>query len=1499
LGFSCLLQGNDTLTIHCGGMLAEAGHRIAAVITRERRVRDWALSNGLATFEPGAALEAEADWFLSVANTEVIPDNVLARGRKGAINFHDGPLPRYAGLNAPVWALLNGEKTHGVTWHVIENGIDEGRIVAQRTFDIAPEDTALTLNARCFAAAIDCFGEVMAAVDAGLPMAMPQDLSLRSYFGLRDRPRAGAVLDFSRPAQEILRLVRALDHGDYRNPLAMPKLVTGGRTILVRGAERAEGSAAPGTVLAADTSSVTVAAQSGAVKLTGLSDAMGAPAGAGLAPGVRIARPDLERIDAALKAAIPGERAWEKRFHDYRPAIWCAPTEMEGTARFAVTGARERLAPAFAAAVSALSEYQPVDLALAAEGLPGALLGWRPFRFDATRPWGEACEALKEEIAAAMPGIPFDLPARIPELARRAMPDAALSAAGPVQGAALTLALDEGALHADLARISRAEAELIAARISHLASAEVADATPVSELPILPETERRMLLVDWNATDAEYARDICIHAHFEAQADRTPDAPALAYNDVELTYAELDRRANRLSHVLRSMGVGPGMPVGLHVRRSAELLVGALGILKAGGAYLPLDPAYPTDRIALYMEDSGTGVVVSESALPLDTNAQVLNIDTDPRLADAPDTRVESEVMASDLAYMIYTSGSTGRPKGVMVEHRNVSNFFTGMDARIQHRPGSVLLAVTSLSFDISVLELFWTLARGFKVVVSGEEKLAAGASAPAPNGKMDFSLFYWGNDDGVGRDRYGMLLDGARFADENGFCAVWTPERHFHAFGGLYPNPSVTGAAVAAVTRNIGVRAGSCVAPLHHPARIAEEWAVIDNLTNGRAGLAMASGWQPDDFVLRPENSPPNNKQALFDAIEDVRKLWRGEEIQCAKADGNTVARLTQPRPVSKELPVWVTTAGNPDTWKQAGEIGAHVLTHLLGQTIEEVGEKIRIYHEALRAAGRDPKDFTVTLMLHTFLAADRETAREIAREPMKTYLRSAADLIKQYAWAFPAFRKPQGVDSARQLDLGSLEKEELEAILDFAFERYFERSGLFGTIEDAMDRVAEVRAIGVTEIACLIDYGIERRTVLDALKPLAQVVKLANAGAAEADYSIAASIARHGVTHMQCTPYMARMLVANEESRAALGKLNCLMIGGEPLSPGLVHDLASATSATIENMYGPTETTIWSSTDTVRPGEAVRIGKPIANTQVYVLDEAMEPCPVGVTGELHIAGEGVAGGYHGRGDLTAERFLSDPFRPGNRMFRTGDLARWNADGRLEFLGRRDAQVKIRGYRIELGEIEAALEAQPGVTQAVVIVRNDASDVGQLTGYITGTADEGALRAALAERLPAFMVPNRIATLAAFPLTPNRKIDRKALSAPVQPAKPAAPSPALAPAATVTAAELDAGKTIAAVWREVLNVEKVAPTDNFFDLGGHSLLAVEAHRAVRHRLGLPQLSIADIFRSPTLAGFTARAEALMKPTTPAPAANTTATENASAAIDRRRALRHARERQH
>lgn len=1534
-GFSCVVMGNESLLIQCAERVLQGGDRIAAVVTRNADIRAWAVHLGIHVEAPGDGLGdrlagVNFDWLFSIANLSVIPQAVLDRATHGAINFHDGPLPKHAGLNAPVWAILEREKQHGVTWHMIEGGIDEGDIVKQKLFDMAPNETALTLNTRCYEAAMESFAELLADLRGPGLQRKAQDLSQRSYHARLDRPAAAARLDFAQPAETLVALVNALDHGTYWNPLTRPKVEAGGRVLLVANAtiETEARSAAPGEVIEATPGGLVVGTATAPVRLTGLRDAQDQ---ATCPTTIAQAGDRLPLFDAGAAKALTdamarvaaGEEAWRRCLQTPQAVDLPSATAATGPAALKQTALRvpagltgDHLLAAVAAWVARVSGKTALDLAYrdaAAPQAPGYLSTWVPLRLAAAG--DTAFSAFHEHVAGALdkarrhPAFALDLVSRDPAIKGLSVPQVGLSqGAGFIEGSAVTVRLSpEGGLTLwhDASRLPEDAATQLSQRLQGVLDALAdasAGATPLGRLPIMSPAEREQVLYGWNDTACDYERHTCVHQFFEQRVQQSPDALAVVFEGETLSYDQLNRRANQVAHRLQGLGVRPGTLVGLYSARSLDLLVGALAIQKAGGAYVPLDPAYPPDRVALYIEDSGAPVIVAQAALQASLpahKAQVLVIDQDAQIATQSEANPDSGVQSSDIAYMIYTSGSTGRPKGVMVEHRNVANFFRGMDDRISHNPPGVWLAVTSLSFDISVLELFYTLARGFKLVLSSDENraLVSGGTLPMSDAKMDFSLYYWGNDDGAGPKKYELLLEGAKFADANGFCAVWTPERHFHAFGGPYPNPSVTGAAVAAVTKNIGVRAGSCVAPLHHPARIAEEWAVIDNLTNGRAAMAIASGWQPDDFVLRPENTPPRNKAAMLETIQVLRRLWRGDAVEFPTADGKMLAVVTQPRPVSKELPVWVTTAGNPDTWKEAGAIGANVLTHLLGQTVDEVAGKIKIYHQALRDAGHDPAKFTVTLMLHTYIAGDRDTARETARGPMKDYLRSAAGLIKQYAWAFPAFKKPVGVSNPFELDLRSLNDEEMEGILDFAFQRYFEDSGLFGTVDDCLQRVEELKRIGVGEIACLIDYGIPREQVLEGLRPLAEVLRRSNQPVAipEDDFSIAAQILRHKVTHLQCTPSMARMIAMNDEARVALARVKHMMIGGEALPGTLVAELGKVTSASIENMYGPTETTIWSSTETAGTSEAVvNIGRPIANTQFYVLDENQQPVPVGVPGELYIGGDGVTRGYWQRADLTAERFPADPFvKPaqaapaGARMYRTGDLARWRKDGRIDFLGRADFQVKIRGYRIELGEIEAVLESAPGIRQAVVVAREDQPGDVRLVAYLRTDPGFSADRLGdwTAERLPAHMVPAHFMTVDEFPLTPNRKVDRKALPAPSQ-------NTMRERAEVFVAPENEIESKIAEIWSRVLGVPKVGSKDNFFALGGHSLLAVQAHREIRQALNTTRLSITDIFRFPTLSALAGHLDDKPKDSSQAAAESAERAQMRTDAMSRRRAMR-------
>src|ERR1041385_6283849 len=255
---------------------------------------------------------------------------------------------------------------------------------------------------------------------------------------------------------------------------------------------------------------------------------------------------------------------------------------------------------------------------------------------------------------------------------------------------------------------------------------------------------------------------------------------------------------------------------------------------------------------------------------------------------------------------------------------------------------------------------------------------------------QMGFSLFFF-SDDGstTTADKYRLLLESARYGDRHGFTAVWTPERHFLDFGGLYPNPSILGAALAMITERIRLRAGSVVLPLHNPIRVTEEWSVVDNLSSGRVEVAFASGWHPSDFVLAPKNFA-DRKQIMFHGIEQVRRLWAGEQMRFQGPQEIDVDLRILPRPVQEHLPVWVTTAGNPETWKLAGAIGANILTGMQGETLETLKKKIDLYRESLAEHGHEAESGQVAVMLHTYLGSDLEVVKETVRPAMVAYLQT-----------------------------------------------------------------------------------------------------------------------------------------------------------------------------------------------------------------------------------------------------------------------------------------------------------------------------------------------------------------------------------------------------------------------------------------------------------------------------------------------------------------------------
>jgi len=1518
--FSCFVVGNGIVVLSCLEILLQKDCQVLGVYSTDNLLQKWCEEHDI-TYTASrqifqkTLLNVDYDYLFSINNTQwIIPENVIKRARKASINYHDSPLPKYAGLYATSWALLNGETQHAVTWHEMSGEIDTGRIFKQKTVPILPDDTAFTLNVSCFDATVNSFAELVQELAMDIVQPWTQDLSQRSYFGLSDRPDATALICYDVSSKDICNLVKALDFGSVRNELGLPKIWLPGGVVVV-GSARSITTALgiPGQVLKLEPEGICIATIDGGVQLSRLTTLNGkdiseeqlrADYGVRVGDVLPVIDPEIRDAISQRNVAICRyEQKWSERLmqlapfrHPYLPVATIEQPRDISLHCYSIVLLTKQveaksLLAMFAAYCARLATETEFDLGLQTDSqrsIAPEIFAQRVPIHVQTQP-EESFNEFKNRFETTLDqtsrlgSFRHTLLRRYPELQDQSnfLPVAIVLASSPehlnwhhLQASIVFVAYEDGSLpellHAGT--LNDSDSKAIVQQLQSFINACIKNPQQsLHQLPLLSVTEQQQILGDWNQTAQPFPTDKCIHELFEQQVTQNPDAIAVAFQERQLTYRELNAQANQLAHYLQLQGVAPDVLVGLHLERSLAMMVGLLAIHKAGGAYLPLDPDFPQERLAFMVEDSQTKVILTqEKLIPnliVDDHVRIIPIDIMlGEIAQQPITNPSTGVTPENLSYIIYTSGSTGKPKGVMVEHGNVVNFFTGMDAVIDHEPPGVWLAVTSLSFDISVLELFWTLARGFKVVIynpkAERQKSPAGElKLQNPTKHTDFSLFYFSSHE-QGQDaaaKYRLLLEGAKFADENGFKAVWTPERHFHAFGGLFPNPVVSSAAIAVITKNIQIRAGSCVSPLHNSVRMAEDWALVDNLSQGRVGISFAAGWQPNDFVLCPQ-AFENRKEIMFGQIEEVRALWKGETLAYPNGKGEMVEIQTLPRPIQSTLPVWITAAGNPETFQMAGASGSHLLTHLLGQSLTELAAKIAIYRQAWADNGH-PGQGIVTLMIHTFVGESDDTVKELVRQPMRQYLASSLDLIKLAAWSFPTF-KQKTTDNNGQFAISHLSDPDMAEVLDFSFERYFETSSLFGTVDTCLQMVNRIKAIGVDEIACLIDYGLDTDTVLSQLPLLNQLKVRANYQ--PPTESVAALIQRHQVTHLQCTPSMANLLIAETATREAMGQLRTMMVGGEAFTEALANQLKQIISGKIHNMYGPTETTIWSATHTLDQVDGiVPLGRPIANTQVYILDKNQHPVPIGVPGELFIGGQGVTRGYLNRPELTQERFVPNPFSTDTtaRLYRTGDLVRYRLDGNVEFLGRIDFQVKVRGYRIELGEIETILSRHPAVQEAVIIVREDVPGDQRLVAYLLPQPGHqptnATMREYLLSLLPEYMIPSNFVWLAAFPLTPNKKVDRKALPAPIDSER----------SRTILVSqsgdnvssripENNVEETLIELWEKVLQVSTVGIEDNFFHLGGNSLVAVRLIEEIRSVFNV-DLPLISLFLYPTITDIT------------------------------------------
>lgn len=783
--FRCVVVGEETLLAECAKLLLARGHSIEAVVSPEPRLLSWAAEEDLPTIALGDDLAARLeplsfDYLFSVGNLRMLPEEVLALPKRLPVNFHDGPLPRHAGLFATSWAILDGDKQHGVTWHVMNAEADTGDVLKQRAVPVDPAATVRELDVACFDAGVDSFGELVDELAAGTATRTPQDLSLRSYHGRWDGlPRAGLV-DWSRPAAEVDALVRATSFGPRRNDLGTPLVAYGATMAAVGAVEPVDGSsgAEPGTVVDVDDRTLTVATGEGDVRLLELTDLAGRPLPPATVADVvarahdgrfpHVAEADVVALVETARAAHRRERRWLPVLGSLEPLLpprFGALGSVSGGGGAVplptpLAGAGERPEHvALAAALSFLTRLarggeQDVALAVPVPAvLPGLFSPLAPLRLPADA-LDHSLPALATAVTAAVDAVRARTPYRR-DLALRNRtssgdelpvavvlpgsepPDSGLPDSSPAAAVALTVRVDAAGTTTfePGGELTEQQTAWLAEHFTHfLDAAAVAPHQRAADLPLLTSEERVLVTERWNDTAEEYPRSTTVSRLVAELASAAPDNVAVRFAGRALRYEELDQRADQLARRLASLGAGPGTLVGVCLSRSPELLTGLLAVLKSGAAYVPIDPIYPLERIGHMLRDSGAQLVVTDEALA----GLLEEFPVTPVLVEADPAGAAEEAQPYDRsdpdgpAYVIYTSGSTGLPKGVQVGNRALVNFLWTMARRPGFGSADSLLALTTVCFDIAGLELYLPLVRGGSVEILTDEVAADGVALRA-----------------------------------------------------------------------------------------------------------------------------------------------------------------------------------------------------------------------------------------------------------------------------------------------------------------------------------------------------------------------------------------------------------------------------------------------------------------------------------------------------------------------------------------------------------------------------------------------------------------------------------------------------------------------------------------------------------------------------------------------------------------------------------------------
>lgn len=776
-----LILGEEPLLVRCAEDWLARGHRIVAIVSRSIPVRHWAHRNGLKVLErneyAGVLQSGAVDVIFSITYPAIIPTQCLAAARVAAVNFHDGPLPRYAGMNGSAWALHNGETSHAIVWHHLTEGLDEGDVLERRDIELDPRETSVSLNMRNSVLALESFGALVKRIEQGDLKGTPQRTDItRTVFSRHDRPANLAVIDWSRPATDIDALVRACDFGPFNNPFAVAKIVHNGKAVVLRTAELLSAdipaSATAGTVIAVEDGEWQVACGKGRLGIRSVESLTGMPMDLGeaaaylsLKPGDVLGISDPHRIQLAsvTRVLARAEAHWVQALAQRElPLLPVELLQHDGLLQESVQlphafleqfqgVLQEAVSALFGFVLLSLSRQERADFAFVdvvqMQCVPSQahhsllMMDGVPLRLEALpdQTFGDLVRhmAAQRKQVSERAGVLLDVVGR-----HTVLKDAADLRQGSISPVVVVLDAESGekpafppgtvlALRADptggvqLQTPGRCAEHALESIAKHmLVVANKVAAEPEQKLAtvnLLDAAQFRQQVVEWNDTAKAFRQSLRIHDLFEEQVAQRPDAVALVFEGNCLTFSELEQQANRVANALQARGVRVGDFVAVLVERGFDLVATLIGISKAGAAYLPIDPAYPQDRAQFMLDDArcSTLVVSAEFAGRFGHAPEKLLVHGRDVLLNAPVVRPLCPASSEDICYSIYTSGSTGIPKGVVLTHKAVVNTLDWVNRTFEVGPQDRLLFVTSPSFDLSVYDLFGALGAGATVHVA------------------------------------------------------------------------------------------------------------------------------------------------------------------------------------------------------------------------------------------------------------------------------------------------------------------------------------------------------------------------------------------------------------------------------------------------------------------------------------------------------------------------------------------------------------------------------------------------------------------------------------------------------------------------------------------------------------------------------------------------------------------------------------------------------------